>query len=122
MSSHQLGEVEQLCTRVGIVDRGRLVLQRDLDELRAPTGRVVLRTPDADRAAALLAGRVGEREGDRLVVAEPDPAQVNAELVTAGLRVTEIGPERRSLEELMLAVTGSGSDRIDRPDEGEPAP
>jgi len=40
MSSHQLGEVEQLCTRVGIVDRGRLVLQRDLDELRAPTGRV----------------------------------------------------------------------------------
>jgi ABC-type multidrug transport system ATPase subunit len=122
MSSHQLGEVEQLCTRVGIVDRGRLVLQRDLDELRGPTGRVVLRTPDADRVAALLAGRVGQREGDRLVVTEGDPAQVNAELVTAGLRVTEIGPERRSLEELMLAVTGSGSDRIDRPDEGEPAP
>src|SRR3984885_14521260 len=84
MSSHQLGEVEQLCTRVGIVDRGRLVLQRDLDELRPP---------DADRAAALLAGRVGQREGDRLVVSDPDPAQVNAELVTAGLRVTEIGPE-----------------------------
>jgi ABC-2 type transport system ATP-binding protein len=104
------------------VDRGRLVLQRDLDELRGPTGRVVLRTPDADRAAALLAGRVGQREGDRLVVTEGDPAQVNTELVTAGLRVTEIGPERRSLEELMLAVTGSGSDRIDRPDEGEPAP
>jgi ABC-2 type transport system ATP-binding protein len=115
MSSHQLGEVEQLCTRVGIVDRGRLVLQQDLDELRGPTGRVVLHTPDAGRAATLLGGRVEQREGDRLVVAEADPAQVNAELVTAGLRVTEIGPERRSLEELMLAVTGSGSDRIDRP-------
>jgi ABC-2 type transport system ATP-binding protein len=58
LSSHQLAEVEQLCTRVGIVDRGRLVLEQDLDELRAPTGRVLVRTPDADRAAALLDGRV----------------------------------------------------------------
>jgi ABC-2 type transport system ATP-binding protein len=121
MSSHQLSEVEHLCTRVGIVDRGRLVLQQDLDELRAATGRVVLHTPDADRAAALLGDRVGQREGDRLVVTAADPAEVNAELVTAGLRVTEIGPERRSLEELMLAVTGSGSDRIDRPAPGEGA-
>jgi ABC-type multidrug transport system ATPase subunit len=113
LSSHQLAEVEQLCTRVGIVDRGRLVLQQDLDELRAPTGRVLVRTPDADRAAALLGGRVARRDGDQLLVAEADPAEVNARLVAAGLRVSEIGPERRSLEDLMLSVTGSGSDRID---------
>ena len=113
LSSHQLAEVEQLCTRVGIVNRGRLVLQQDLDELRGPTGRVVVHTPDADRAAALLDGRVEHRDGDRLLVAEADPAAVNARLVAAGLRVSQIGPERRSLEELMLAVTSSGSDRID---------
>ena len=113
LSSHQLAEVEHLCTRVGIVDRGRLVLQEDLDALRAPTGRVMVETPDADRAAALLDGRVERRDGDRLLVAEANPAQVNTELVAAGLRVSEIGPERRSLEDLMLEVTGSGSDRID---------
>jgi ABC-type multidrug transport system ATPase subunit len=120
LSSHQLSEVEQLCTRVGIVDRGRLVLQQDLDELRAPTGRVVVRTPDADRAAALLDGRVERRDGDRMVIAEADPTVVNARLVTAGLRVSEIAPERRSLEELMLSVTGSGSDRIDPAGQGPP--
>jgi ABC-type multidrug transport system ATPase subunit len=113
LSSHQLSEVEQLCTRVGIVDRGRLVLQDDLDALRAPTGRVMVRSPDADRAAALLDGHLEQRDGDRLLVAGADPADLNARLVAAGLRVSEIGPERRSLEELMLAVTGSGSDRID---------
>jgi ABC-type multidrug transport system ATPase subunit len=113
LSSHQLSEVEQLCTRVGIVDRGRLVLQEDLDTLRAPTGRVVVNTPDADRAAALLDGRVERRDGDRLVVSDPDPAEVNTLLVAAGLRVREISPERRSLEDLMLAVTGAGSDRVD---------
>ena len=122
LSSHQLAEVEQLCTRVGIVDRGRLVLQEDLDALRAPTGRVVVRTPDADRAAALLDGRVERRDGDRLLVAEAEPAAVNARLVAAGLRVAEIGPERRSLEELMLSVTGSGSDRIDSGDRGGAEP
>jgi ABC-type multidrug transport system ATPase subunit len=121
MSSHQLSEVEQLCTRVGIVDHGRLVLQRSLDELRAPTGRVIVRTPDAERAAALLDGRVDQRDGDRLLVAEADPAAVNTRLVAAGLRVTEISAERRSLEEQMLAVTSSGSDRIDRADRPPPA-
>jgi ABC-type multidrug transport system ATPase subunit len=121
MSSHQLSEVEQLCTRVGIVDHGRLVLQQNLDELRAPTGRVVVRTPDADRAAALLDGLVDRRDGDRLLVAGGDPAAVNTRLVEAGLRVTEIRAERRSLEEQMLAVTSSGSDRIDRASQPEPA-
>jgi ABC-type multidrug transport system ATPase subunit len=116
MSSHQLSEVELLCTRVGIVDHGRLVLQQDLSELRELTGRVIVHTPDADRAAALLDGRVEQREGDRLLVAEADPAEVNTRLVEAGLRVTEIRPERRSLEEQMLAVTSSGSDRVDRED------
>src|SRR5947199_6768024 len=58
LSSHLLAEVEQLCTRVGVLDSGRLVLQDDLAALRAPTGRIVVETPDADRAAALLDGQL----------------------------------------------------------------
>ena len=42
LSSHLLAEVEQLCTRVGVLDRGRLVLQEQLAALQAPTGRTVL--------------------------------------------------------------------------------
>jgi len=114
LSSHQLSEVEQLCTRIGVVDRGRLVLQDDLAALRGPTGRVLVRSPDAGQAAALLGGRVVHRDDDRLIVADADVAQVNAQLVDAGMRVTEIGPERRSLEDLVLSVTGSGSDRFGR--------
>jgi ABC-type multidrug transport system ATPase subunit len=119
LSSHQLAEVEQLCTRVGIVNRGRLVLQAELATLRAVTGRVIVRSPDADRAAAELNGQVASRDGDRLVVTGTDPAALNARLVTAGLRVIEIRPERSSLEDLVLELTGPGSDRIDR-DAGQP--
>ena len=113
MSSHQLSEVEQLCTRIGVVDRGRLVLQDDLEALRGPTGRVIINSPDADRAAALLGSRVVSRADDRMVVADAGPEVVNAELAAAGLRVTEIGPERRSLEDFVLSVTSAGSDRFD---------
>lgn len=113
LSSHQLAEVEQLCTRVGVIDHGRLVLQDDLEVLRRPTGRVIVRSPDADRAAALLDGLIAHRDADRLVVADSDAAAVNSQLVSAGLRVTEVIAERRSLEDLVLSVTGSGSDRID---------
>jgi ABC-type multidrug transport system ATPase subunit len=112
LSSHQLSEVEQLCTRIGVVDRGRLVLQDDLAALGGPTGRVVVHSPDADRAAAVLSGRVADRDGDRLVVQDADAARVNAELVAAGLRVAEVGPERRSLEEVVLSVTTAGSDQF----------
>ena len=40
--------------------------------------------------------------------------EIFRQLVRAGLRVNEIGPERRSLEDLVLSVTGAGSDRFGR--------
>jgi ABC-type multidrug transport system ATPase subunit len=114
LSSHLLVEVEQLCTWVGIMDRGRLVRQAELASLREPTGRVLLHSPDADRIVAFLDGRVEARDGDRLAIRHGDPAALNAELVAAGLRVAELAPERQTLEDVVLAATGTGSDRIDR--------
>ena len=69
LSSHLLAEVEQLCTRVGVMDRGRLVTQVAMDEVRRPTGRVLVRVGDPDAAVALLDGHVAGRDGDRLIVA-----------------------------------------------------
>jgi ABC-type multidrug transport system ATPase subunit len=112
LSSHLLAEVEQLCTRVGVLNEGRLVLQDDLAALRVPTGRVVVDTPDADQVATLLDGRVEQRDGQQLLVRYSDAAALNARLVGAGLRVSAIGPHQRTLEEIVLSVTGTGSDHI----------
>ncbi|EOD67256.1 ABC transporter ATP-binding protein [Amycolatopsis vancoresmycina] len=112
LSSHLLAEVEQLCTRVGVVDRGRLVLEEDLATLRAVTGRVLVGTPDPAAAAAVLDGQLEARDGDRLVIRHDDPAALNALLVEAGVRVTSIHAEQRTLEQVVLDVTGPGSDRF----------
>ncbi len=116
LSSHLLAEVEQLCDRVGVLDRGRLVLQDQLAALQQPTGRVLVRTPDPAHAVALLSGTedatVVERAGQELVVAHPDPARLNRLLVEAGVRVAELSPQRTSLEQSVLAATGDSADRV----------
>jgi len=113
LSSHLLAEVEALCTRVGVLDRGRLVVQDELDTLRAPTGRTIVRTPDPAAAVAALDGRVEYREGELVIVRGGDPAQVNAALVARGIPVTELARERHSLEEIIFQRAGPSSDRVD---------
>jgi ABC-2 type transport system ATP-binding protein len=113
LSSHLLTEVEALCTRVGVMDAGRLVLTEDLDVLRAPTGHVLVRTPDPAAAVALLDGQVVGRSGDALVVRGDDAAALNARLVAAGVAVSELALQRRTLEQVVLGLTGTGSDRVD---------
>ena len=112
LSSHLLSEVEALCTRIAVLDRGSMVLQDELSAFRALTGLVEVRTPDLNRAAALLGDRIGGRLPDGLLVRHDDPAQLNAELVGAGVRVVALHAQRRSLEAAVLAATGAGSDRV----------
>ena len=114
LSSHLLGEVEALCTRIGVMDAGRLVLSEDLDSIRAPTGRTLVRTPDPAAAVALLDGAVADRDGDTLMVRSLDPGRLNERLVEAGIRVTELAVQRRSLEQVVLELTSAGSDRVER--------
>jgi ABC-type multidrug transport system ATPase subunit len=112
LSSHLLPEVSALCTRIGVLDSGQLVLQESLADLQKPTGRVLVSTDDPERAVATLDGQVEHRDGQDLVVRSSDPAALNARLVKAGVRVHALAVQRRSLEEVVLDVTGSGSDQF----------
>ncbi len=114
VSSHLLAEIEQLCTRVGVLDRGRMVVQEQLADLRAPTGRILVGAPHPDQVTGLLGHRVEQRDGTRLAVRAPDAAALNAELVRAGIAVDELSVERRSLEEVVLSATSAGNDTFAR--------
>ncbi|MGW5900324.1 ABC transporter ATP-binding protein [Streptomyces althioticus] len=116
LSSHLLDEIEQVCTHVAVMARGRLLTQGPVAELAAGArGRLVVTTPDpADAARALKEQGLADVvvDGDR-VTAEPparDLAEVNAALVTAGVRVRGFGVERASLEDAFVALTGEGFD------------
>ncbi|MFJ6306763.1 MULTISPECIES: ABC transporter ATP-binding protein [Streptomyces] len=116
LSSHLLDEIEQVCTHVAVMARGRLLTQGPVAELAAGArGRLVVTTPDpADAARVLKEQGLADvvADGDR-VTAEPparDLAEVNAALVTAGVRVRGFGVERASLEDAFVALTGEGFD------------
>ncbi len=113
VSSHLLVEIEQMCTRVGVINHGRLVLQEQLNSLRGPTGQVRVRTPDVAlvlESYAAHGAEVDARSPHELLIPSTDPAGLNAELVRAGIRVEELALERPSLEQIVLAATSAGSD------------
>ena len=96
-----------MCTRVGVLDRGRLVVQDDAaTSLQAPTGRTVVVTPDADRAlgAARRPGR-GPRRASGSSSAPTTRRRSTGCWSAAGVRVRELGPERRGLEQVVLEAT-----------------
>jgi ABC-2 type transport system ATP-binding protein len=108
LSSHLLAEIEQMCTRVGVLRRGQLILQEELDTLLKPTGLVAVRTRDIDKCVKLLGPVVGSVAGERLLVRAKDPARLNAYLVGEGIRVDEIGPYRRTLSDVVLEAEARG--------------
>src|SRR6185437_252227 len=57
LSSHLLSEVEQLCSRIAVLNQGRKVFEGKIADVKAGSGRVQLKTPDFDRATGLLRAR-----------------------------------------------------------------
>ncbi|MFJ8085004.1 ABC transporter ATP-binding protein [Streptomyces sp. NPDC096205] len=116
LSSHLLDEIEQVCTHVAVMARGRLLTQGPVADLAAGArGRLVVTTPDAGDAARVLKEQgVGDVvvDGDRVTGEPPERelADLTAALVQAGVRVRGFGVERPSLEEAFVALTGEGFD------------
>ncbi|MGC9498306.1 ABC transporter ATP-binding protein [Streptomyces sp. WG7] len=116
LSSHLLDEIEQVCTHAAVMARGRLITQGAVADLAAGARRrLVVTTPDTGEAARVMkeqgAGDVVVAE-DRVTAEPPDRdlADLNAALVTAGVRVRGFAVERASLEDAFVALTGEGFD------------
>ncbi|MEU2164952.1 ABC transporter ATP-binding protein [Streptomyces chengbuensis] len=117
LSSHLLDEIEQVCTHAAVMNRGTLIAQGSVAELAAHTrGRLSVTGPDPADAVRVLKelGVTGLTvAGDRVTGDPPagtEPSDINASLVRAGVRVRAFGPERASLEDAFVALTGEGFD------------
>jgi len=110
LNSHLLSEVEQVCHRVAIVDRGRVVAEGTLDELLGGD-TVRIRVTDLDRAAKTGLSRFGQLddEGEWLVIRGIDTERVPelvADIVRLGGRVHAVEPRHESLEDRFLRLLG----------------
>jgi ABC-2 type transport system ATP-binding protein len=118
LNSHLIGEVERVCDRVVILDRGRVVAAGTLAEL---LGRRELRLRLTDLSPAvrerLAATGDVEHDGDWFTVALPADDDGTAvpdlvrDLVALGARVHAVEPARISLEERLLGILREGADR-----------
>jgi ABC-2 type transport system ATP-binding protein len=110
VSSHLMSELEDTADHLIVIGRGRLIADvavRDLLDAAVDT-RVSLRTPEPARALALLAGAGGtvtSTDSDTLSVAGLDAARIADLAAEQGLRLTELAPQRATLEEAYLRLT-----------------
>jgi ABC-2 type transport system ATP-binding protein len=112
ISSHVLHEIEQICDRIAILNRGKVVVQGRVGALLGAGARIEIRVSRTEEAERLLAAEPWvesvEREGDRLFVAAPQAraADLNAALARQEIYASEIRPQELSLEQYFLDVTG----------------
>jgi ABC-type multidrug transport system ATPase subunit len=112
LSSHLMAEVEQICDRVGVISRGRLVGEGTVDELRGRESLWIRAEPldDAERVLGSIRGieQVARSDGGLRIAADPAAApEINRALVEAGIAVGELRHERASLEKVFLELTES---------------
>jgi ABC-type multidrug transport system ATPase subunit len=118
VSSHLLGEIEQVATHVGIMSGGRLLKQGPLEAVLAETSsHVRVQTAHVWDASAILKGLGLEvtdlAEGSVAVRLNGlAPESINASLVRAGVPVRGLLVERPALEDLFVHLTGEGFDVV----------
>jgi len=113
ISSHLLSEVELMCTRIGVIKKGKIVAEGTIDELRGAATLTVRGTP-ADLAKTILIKDAGDENVTALAdgtfslkVDLQRTAEINQHLVQAGVAVTELRADERSLEDIFMELTGT---------------
>jgi ABC-2 type transport system ATP-binding protein len=108
LSSHQLAEVEQLCTRIAVLNQGRKVFEGQVADVKAARGRVQLKTPDFAAAAARLRERgiiTGSTEEKYIALTEGrTTAEAAKVLVEADIAVEGIWQQDQTLEDFYLSL------------------
>lgn len=118
VSSHLLEDVEQVCDRVGVLQRGRLIVEKSVAEMRGPMSLLVRANP-LDRAREVLEAlfgreRVSSEDGALVISADPAAAGEAANrLVMGGVELVELRPRQRSLEDAFLQLTGGGASQAE---------
>ena len=116
ISSHLLGEMEQMAEQVGIIDHGHILFEGPLTELqRHSRGNVTLRLLDPAKAAPILRANGLTAHSDSCVVTLPPLqdallADLVQKLAACGAGVVELTPHTKTLEEIFLSLTSEEAD------------
>jgi ABC-2 type transport system ATP-binding protein len=115
ISSHLLVEIEQICTHLAVMSRGKIVAQGSVEELSANENRTLaLKTQELDKAITTLKSIGIDALVDGVtitaVVESPEikPEAVIKMLVDAGVGVQSFLLQAPTLEERFVLLTGEG--------------
>jgi lantibiotic transport system ATP-binding protein len=110
ISSHLLSEIEKLVTHIGIINKGQMMFQGTLEELKVRQQQllsIVLETSDNTKTAQIVLGNdLNSRiENGKIIlpaISRQQVAKINRELVNIGIDVYEIKPVSNDLESIFM--------------------
>lgn len=117
LNSHLLSEIETVCDRVAIIDKGRVVRQGNLAEMLVDTLELEITAGNITPALLDALRRIDpqlHQEGKQIRMVAGDHeqvAQIADLLVQMGARLYELHSVRRTLEDLFVRVVESGGDK-----------
>ncbi len=116
ISSHMLSEVQQICTRVAIINHGKLITETPVHELLSSQGRYTVKLERALEALELIQhqpwGKEAELAGaDSLVTLAPNGRgrDLNLFLVNAGFAPDSLAQTTQDLEQIFLQLTNASA-------------
>ena len=112
ISSHILHEIEMMCNRVVIINKGKQILESDMDSILNQKNLFFIRTTDIDKSIELLKGKAYaklhkvEQHGITVQANETSISLLTKEFIKNDICIYEISSNNKSLEDLFIEITG----------------
>jgi len=115
LSSHILSEVQEIATRVGVIHRGKLIKEGEVEELLTFGDRLTLMAQPKELVLNVLKSnsivKDFKEDGDKFLVHvdKENISKLNRELVNSGVEVFALIPVRSTLEDFFISITGENN-------------
>lgn len=113
LCTHQLRYAQEICTRYGLIEEGRLLAEGTLDELRSETfSRITLQIRAGSMPPEMGFRQTGEQEYEASIRSEDEIPEIVRRIAAAGGDIYKVEARQPDLEDIYFALTAAGREEL----------
>lgn len=113
LCTHQLRYAQEICTRYGLIEEGRLLAEGTLDELRSETfSRITLQIRAGSMPPEMGFRQTGAQEYEASIHSEDEIPEIVRRIAAAGGDIYKVEARQPDLEDIYFALTAAGREEM----------
>ena len=113
LCTHQLRYAQEICTRYGLIEEGRLLAEGTLDELRSETfSRITLQIRAGSMPPEMGFRQTGAQEYEASIHSEDEIPEIVRRIAAAGGDIYKVEARQPDLEDIYFALTAAGREEL----------